>query len=372
MLLSALACGDDGGGNGRVDGDGDERGDGDHTGDGDEGGDGDGDATWVPPGPVTKDNAFSELAKAVCDGWFDCPCDERQASWGDKDTCREVMVGRWEADLQGLDGFEIDTDCVDRQLLAMHEIGCKAQEALYETEALITAYGAIEYCHAITRGKGVGEDCEFHDTSHLSADECEGGLFCDNGSCTKPPAGPGESCANGELCQNTLACVDTVCSKVEVEPSACDCDEDEYCYYDDPEAPPKCAALIPAGESCAGFKTCVADATCDRVTEACLAMPQAGEQCRPGSSYERRCATGLWCVDDVCEPLPGEGEPCVGTTTWDYKECQDGLRCSYFGSGRTCVVPQVEGGLCGDDAACEETLRCNDGTCGPPEPWACN
>lgn len=117
-------------------------------------------------------------------------------------------------------------------------------------------------------------------------------------------------------------------------------------------APPPEAAL---GESCAEAD-CVDGAYCDE-SELCVADRTQGEAC-PGS-FE--CASGLSCIEGVCDLAPGEGEPCAGF------QCAVPFACDV--DTTTCVRMRGEGEACNPDfSICSIGLTCNSesSTCTRP------
>lgn len=320
--------------------------------------------------PVTEDDALSSLAGAVCRAWFDCPCRERQASWSKESTCRDVLLQRWESDVAGQQGrgFEIDVACIEVQLAAYRAIGCASEPEAMEQPALLRALADLEYCHAVTRGLGEGERCEFIDTSHLSLSECAPGLRCESGVCTPQLPGDGEACTADRACDRGLEC--SAASRCEVPQQAaspCSCGEDEVCSYEDAGSP-RCVPKAKLGERCG---VCVAGAYCEFArTGVCTAFPAIGEPCHTDRfGMNPFCDENAYCVEGVCEQLPGAGEPCA-PDTGRTERCAAGLRCSYM--TKTCLAPSADGGSCSSDEDCVDGLVCDGHACVQPPPVLCD
>lgn len=122
---------------------------------------------------------------------------------------------------------------------------------------------------------------------------------------------------------------------------ACDCDG---------TGPTKCVALLPAGASCEGQTSCVANALCINQGQGaiCVGYKAAGESCE-SQDY---CAAGSTCKEGVCAPASAIGEPCGN---FEPRPCAAGSYCDFF--DELCVAQKTEGQECGGKD------ECLDGVC---------
>lgn len=129
------------------------------------------------------------------------------------------------------------------------------------------------------------------------------------------------------------------------------------------------------GGDCAFSSECRAGGTCDLESPpevddalhaplgACVEPPAQGDECPEGV-----CATGLFCQNNRCDVLPGEGDPCN-------VECVPGFFCA--ATDFVCTAQKVDGDGCASPAECfsnncqfapgDEVSRCGGvprGQCG--------
>jgi len=140
----------------------------------------------------------------------------------------------------------------------------------------------------------------------------------------------------------------------------------------DPGCAGTCAAEIPVGEPCGGGfgPSCSRDSYCDDRGNICRARSGKGDACGVDIFG---CASGLACVDAVCQGPRSEGESCNGSGI--VSGCREGLRCldnqcaPLARLGEECPTPSGLGGLgglgsigagpCAEGAYCDaETSRC--------------
>ena len=77
--------------------------------------------------------------------------------------------------------------------------------------------------------------------------------------------------------------------------------------------------------SAARCGVCVTGAYCNHANATCVAYPVIGDACHTDRfGHNPFCAEDAYCVEDVCEPLPSEGEPCAPGYE---KRCAPGLLC---------------------------------------------
>ena len=129
---------------------------------------------------------------------------------------------------------------------------------------------------------------------------CDDGLFCENGSkrC-RPPAAEGERCDGGTPCAAGLFCPypSLVCRRPAAVGAACDIEID-----------PRAA--------------CVAGASCDRASKACVALKKEGEpcsyysECESGSCYGTCRGGGVYTSPECAQitPVADAGAPDSGPT----------------------------------------------------------
>jgi hypothetical protein len=115
------------------------------------------------------------------------------------------------------------------------------------------------------------------------------------------------------------------------------------------------SGAVEGGGDCAFSSECLAGGTCDleeppEVDDAlhaplgaCVAPPSQGDECPEGV-----CATGLFCQNNRCDALPGEGDACN-------IECAPGLYCA--ATDFVCAAQKADGD------ACVSTAECLSGVC---------
>jgi hypothetical protein len=142
--------------------------------------------------------------------------------------------------------------------------------------------------------KPEGEPCTFDG-------ECAAGLLCDepSGACA-PALEFGEACSEGDLCRAS-ECLDGICQ-----------------YQVASGGPCRYNTNCPAGESCFEIEA-----------DGRFACAPALEQGAPCGDMRYVCEDGLYCLDGVCAPPPGEGEVCLDIHS-DGWVCGQGLRCGFY------------------------------------------
>jgi hypothetical protein len=195
----------------------------------------------------------------------------------------------------------------------------------------------------------------------------------------------------GDTCAQGLRCAEVCIKLIEEVGQPCafgTCAPGTQCLDPDADGIATCQPRPGEGEPCNPHSfDCDGVLVCDPMALVCGAPPGPGETCREG-----RCEAGSICVNTVCEPLGGEGEPCGGFG------CGDGLRCDLStatcvpraaeGEGcflvedcvsglacdpvtATCVAPPGEGEPCAS-GVCAADLECSfDGNCVVPPPVTC-
>lgn len=112
---------------------------------------------------------------------------------------------------------------------------------------------------------------------------------------------------------------------------------------------------VTGGGECAFSSECRAGGTCDLESPpdvddalhaplgACVEPPAQGDECPEGV-----CATGLFCQNNRCDVLPGDGDPCN-------VECAPGLFCAL--TEFVCAAQKVDG------ERCDSPVECLGGIC---------
>jgi hypothetical protein len=177
--------------------------------------------------------------------------------------------------------------------------------------------------------------------------DCVEGVFCQADPPDNPelrclaPAGQGAACGGSRFCDESLTCLDEVCTP----PSA-------------------------AGATCDPYGApCVEGYFCDEGTTVCTASKALGAPC--GSDLE--CADGNWCdlpddqaTDTVCITPPedvADGATCVPDSDFCAGVCSV-CREATQGAGFSCQDRAAEGSYCAGDNDCRGGFICT-GTCTP-------
>lgn len=216
-----------------------------------------------------------------------------------------------------------DADCADRG-------GCVA------SDDPAVCYGTCAAPTACPQGCGPDERCAFDEALGESAcvplvgpggacahsGECADERICDGGVCVEP-----HSVAQGERCDNRLACADgTSCAL-----------GSDVCLP---------AQIIPSGSPCR--------------------TPASDSHCGPGEVCAGLMAAQSPFFDGTCQPALKQGQRCVNTY-----ECEGGLRCD--GASRrmdaegTCQPVSALGGPCLSALDCADLVACRSGVCAAAE-----
>lgn len=189
--------------------------------------------------------------------------------------------------------------------------------------------------------------------------DCAEGLACVDGSCAD--ATPlGEGCSGPPACGAGRSCgrapETRTCTDPDGEGAACTsdtCAEGLLCGYESEV----CEALPGDGEPCLDGHACAPGFTCADGLGTCAALPGEGEPCATGSRF---CAEGLGCreSDWTCQPAEsaGEGEPCLLNPP-DYV-CASGLGCDFGTGGSICMPLTGAGTPCNTDRTCSAETYC--------------
>lgn len=187
-----------------------------------------------------------------------------------------------------------------------------------------------------------GAVCETGDAGARCTEngDCDRALWCQQGSCVVDrqagqPCRFDAECGGGTLCVGELSAGNGIgaCSRVTTAGDVCD----DYCF----------GALFCDIPQLGG-------------NGSCAALPKQGEPCF--TSLGRCGGVDLHCSSqDVCTPLPTEGQACSANTF-----CKAGFFCSTELSGAptgTCVALAASGGACSRDGNCQSYECGGDGKC---------
>lgn len=186
--------------------------------------------------------------------------------------------------------------------------------------------------------------------------DCAVGLDCIGDVCVAADPAP---CAGDDSCGNQRSCIAIPrCAPTSAEGGACledaHCDGGLYCDGG------TCTPLPGDGAPCALGTLCGAGLGCTTDFGDCAPLPGNGEPCAFGPMGPSACADGLGCNVSTCGPLPESGEPC----TVDNR-CAAPLGCDFTPQGSFCVEKKPAGGDCQNDQVCADGLHCdfNQGQC---------
>ena len=126
------------------------------------------------------------------------------------------------------------------------------------------------------------------------------------------------------------------------------CEGDATCRHQN-DGEPRCQAVLQMGDACVDSEQCLSELVCDRGT--CTNLP---EEFFCTSSSD--CPAGLGCFDNSCQPLSGEGGPCIVDASIGFED-------QYFFSGEECesgfmCQPNQSTGECQHDLDCERGWCC--------------
>jgi hypothetical protein len=276
------------------------------------------------------DRCFAELTTGACPVALDSP------------SCQAMFSGTRAPGATCFSDEECAADgSICAGLLTEQACGsgiCTASAALGQVCGEQVPCAAGTHCVA----KPGGAVCEPGDPGARCVEngDCDRALWCQQGSCVADrlagqPCRFDAECAGGTLCVGELSSGTSagVCSRVTAVGDVCD----DYCFG------PLFCSIEQLGDN-----------------GRCAALPQLGEPCF--ASLGRCGGVDLTCSSqDVCVPLPAEGEGCSANTF-----CKAGFFCSTELSGAqtgTCVALAASGGACARDGNCQSYECSGDGKC---------
>ncbi len=193
--------------------------------------------------------------------------------------------------------------------------------------------------------------------------DCATDLVCADSICVAPrQSDTGKSCAGPADCSGDTECIASirkVCS-APVPGGPCrfddDCPATQWCEVDS-ENKGTCRPGGANGESCANGTVCLEGLACDAISGDCGPLPTTGEPCALSRIGPFVCADGLACLDGTCGSPPGNGQPCAQGTP----ACAAGLGCAFESEGSTCRPKAGAGAECQNDDTCQDTMFCDFG-----------
>ena len=272
------------------------------------------------------------LAAQQCSAVVGCGCGLQV----DVETCAEGLSQNYDSTREAAEavGLEYDNDCAQRQAAWMEEIGCAI-----EADELLGQAGCALNCPLYHGWAGPGEECQ---VIAPRATTCAPGLDCVGGLCE-------------DVCNNWRLAEGATCWDPDQQLMlAGTCVEGTHCDVGDTN---RCVVTPMRGEPCPDG-TCLEGDWCNPEAlpdPRCEAIVGVGQACPTNQA----CETG-YCIDDLCAPYPGMGEPCTG-------ECAGDLYCQ---SG-TCTVKQGLGQSCDGGLPCASGLSCDGDVCVEGQPLVC-
>jgi hypothetical protein len=254
----------------------------------------------VEPSSLAPGDAALALAGAWCGFEFSCECDEHEYQYPTEPDCIASEADLYAARLRSGEraGLTFDGECVVAELELAEARACILDPW---SNAGATNTRWCSYFHGERR---VGQSC----TPHGQFDDCDRGLYCNDGRCTDPDP----RLATGAACDGTSRCA-----------------EGEYCSDDGSDV---CTILPSPGEPCTS--ACALGSVCS-TTGTCRTLPERGEACIDG-----QCAEGLYCDAASSNAAPG------------------------------CAVRKSAGDPCSDAQQCDSG-ECSNGACAPGRSWVC-
>lgn len=186
--------------------------------------------------------------------------------------------------------------------------------------------------------------------------ECAFELACSANQCAAQDfADRGDSCTSGSDCSGeSTACSASARKHCVARMAGQACQQDDDCIDGQQCDGNTCVASPGMDEECGHGVLCAVGLACGFEVRTCGPKPTAGQQCAtgPGGSV---CADGLACNNDVCGPVPGDGDPCaIGTP-----ECGAGLGCSFEADGAVCRPLGAAGSACANSKTCASGTFCS-------------
>jgi hypothetical protein len=268
-------------------------------------------------GEVSSENAPEAVAQTVCNRYFACTCEMRDAQnvFSSPDACELALAQDLQEAIDEGEAANLTYNgrCPSLQMGIADTLACQSLTELILDLPASEDWEEYQNCKLFHGERGPGQSCE--PLEHSNGDDCQPDLVCNENICITRlgQIAEGEACTLGQdACATGLVCIDV----------------------DGGVDNPTCESLPRGGATCKGTANlCDIDFTCEIETKTCVALPGVGEPCAEMPSVlQWGCARGALCEveEDVCIAAPGGGEPCSGF-------CQEGFAC--------------EGGRCAEAAA---------------------
>jgi hypothetical protein len=209
--------------------------------------------------------------------------------------------------------------------------------------------------------KLVGEECVY--SSQCSTLQCDASGSC--GKCVEV-VGLDQACGASKGCTGSAVCdqITNTCRPwSQFAPGVggtCAgglCRRGSYCSKDQ-----LCVENPKPGQACGDGTRCdYPNDYCRQQDATCQPPPGAGQPCGVGiSAGSRYCAEGTNCVNEICVPLPVDGQPCVFGNV-----CAAGFACDSLVIEVTGTChPGAKGDPCvANDFACAKGLSCDGDIC---------
>ncbi|MFO0592146.1 MAG: hypothetical protein U0441_31675 [Polyangiaceae bacterium] len=263
---------------------------------------------------ATVEGAAKSYVTNSCAKAFECAPFGAKATFGTQDEC-EAGLEPVALDLFTLPDIASSADDLQRCADAMGSATCAeyaAGQILPECDILGTrpsgsacatgiqcesgscSGSSDAKCGTCNIRKAVGETCQ------VVNEVCAPGAFCSQeGKCVATPTKVGDACPNG-VCAGGLYCNNGTCAALLGAGAACE--SFFQCNYSDgvtcDSTSKKCVQMKVAavGEACGTdpLTVCAGDASCDTMTNKCVARPKLGEACTVDAID---CAFGSECSD---------------------------------------------------------------------------
>lgn len=228
---------------------------------------------WATDAPTGDGpHAWDAYPAMLCGALYDCGCAEGKLFGGTEAQCTTNFTEQFQ--IADGEGKVWDQACADRMLARIADQCAPGRDAVVQC--------ALDHCALFQGSLPEGEICNDFDTYWgVIYSDCATGLRCANGSCI-PACGPGE----GESCPEDVAW---------------SCADGFEC------AGGTCEARGGLGDPC------ICNESLDCVNDVCSVPPPEGSACT--MFYD--CASAS-CVDGVCGPMPAAGDPCSADGTCPY------------------------------------------------------
>jgi hypothetical protein len=290
-------------------------------------------------GGFDAEQVAADLASVLCEASSSCECAMGPAAPA---TC-VAAVAPVLADRLGdhqAPGLRYDEECLAFATAYSVALSCRRHGEAEPDDALAQVEWNVRRCKPLFGDGNLGDPCSSAGSFGFLGlgDTCAPGLACENSQCVELVEAGGEPCAAYDNGPGRFVCPPgTRCS---------DPDDDGAVTCEPPPA---------AGEPCDPFAyECQEDLICHPTELLCTERPEPGQACLEG-----QCAAGNVCANEMCQPAPGEDEPC-----WQ-NGCAAGLHCD--ANTNTCARPVEEGEPCVYPEDCGEGMTCSefvaDGVC---------